>query len=264
MKKLSWIILVVSIIACQTQHSTDHFLNGKWIDLSYAFDEQTIYWPTSDKFALDTVSEGMTDGGYYYSAFSFCMAEHGGTHLDAPIHFAEGKHSTDEIPIERLIGDGVVIDVSENALGNPDYQVTVEDLTNWEEEYQSTIKGKIVLIKTGFGRYWPDPEKYMGTSDRGSGAVAKLHFPGISPEAAEWIVNNRNIKAIGLDTPSIDYGQSKLFEAHRILFEKNIPAFENVANLDQLPISGSTIFALPIKIKGGSGGPMRMVAFIPA
>ena len=109
----------------------------------------------------------------------------------------------------------------------------------------------------------PDLKKYLGTDERGAAAVAKLHFPGLDPAAARWITTNRSIKAIGLDTASIDYGQSTLFESHRILFEKNIPAFENVANLDQLPVKGFTIIALPMKIKGGSGGPLRIVAVIP-
>ena len=102
----------------------------------------------------------------------------------------------------------------------------------------------------------------MGTDERGPAAVAKLHFPGLHPDAARWLVANRQINAIGLDTPSIDYGQSTLFESHRILFEKNIPAFENVANLDQLPVKGFTVIALPMKIKGGSGGPVRIIAML--
>ena len=122
---------------------------------------------------------------------------------------------------------------------------------------------KIVLIRTGFGRYWPDREKYMGTAERGPQAVPQLHFPGIDPEAARWLVAERNVKAIGIDTPSLDYGQSTLFESHVALFADNIPGFENVANLDQLPLSGFSVLALPMKIHGGSGGPLRIVAVLP-
>ncbi|MBX2872060.1 MAG: cyclase family protein [Saprospiraceae bacterium] len=235
---------------------------GEWVDLTYPFDEQTIYWPTADKFRLDTVSEGMTDKGYYYSAFEFCAAEHGGTHLDAPVHFAEGKQSMDEIPIDRLIGDAVVIDISEQALKDKDYLVNVADFEAWETANGNLPDDAIVLLKTGYGKYWPDREAYMGTAEIGAEAVAKLHFPGLDPAAARWLVEQRKIKAVGLDTPSIDYGQSTLFESHQILFEANIPAFENVANLDRLPSQGSKVIALPMKIKDGSGGPLRIVALV--
>ena len=119
------------------------------------------------------------------------------------------------------------------------------------------------MLNTGSAQFWPDKIKYMGTENRGPEAVAELHFPGLHQDAAEWLVENRNIKAIGLDTPSIDYGQSTHFESHQILFERNIPAFENVANLNELPAKGAVVFALPMKIRGGSGGPLRIVAFIP-
>jgi kynurenine formamidase len=261
MKVRHLIILSFLFFSCH-KTNINPFETGSWIDLSYSFDENTIYWPTSASFALDTVYEGMTDKGYYYSAFAFCMAEHGGTHLDAPIHFSKGKQSTDEIPLTNLIGPSVVIDVSSRALQNPDYQISISDFKNWESEYNVSLNEKIVLIKTGYGQYWPDRIKYMGTDERGAEAVAKLHFPGIDPKAAQWIVDNRSIKAIGLDTPSIDYGQSTLFESHRILFKQNIPAFENVARLDQMPSTGALVFALPIKIKGGSGGPVRIVGWL--
>ena len=103
----------------------------------------------------------------------------------------------------------------------------------------------------------------MGTDKRGEQGVAELNFPGIHPEAAKFLATKRKIKAVGLDTPSIDFGGSKQFEAHQILFEKNIPGLENVANLDKLPIKEFHVIALPMKIKGGSGGPLRIVAFVP-
>ncbi|HEY4643237.1 MAG TPA: cyclase family protein, partial [Bacteroidota bacterium] len=120
----------------------------------------------------------------------------------------------------------------------------------------------IVLIRTGYGSFWPDREKYMGTPERGTEAVAKLHFPGLHPDAAKWLIDERSVKAVGLDTPSIDHGQSTQFESHVTLFEANVPAFENVANLDQLPVNGFTVVALPMKIRGGSGGPLRIIALV--
>lgn len=232
------------------------------IDLTYSFDSTTIYWPTEKGFRFEKGFEGMTPAGFFYTANSFAAPEHGGTHIDAPIHFAEGKHTVDAIPVQQLIGPGVLIDVSNKCEANRDYQVLIEDFVEWERKYGEMPKGCIVLMRTGFGKYWPDRTRYMGTDERGQQAVTKLHFPGLHPETAKWLVNSRSIKAIGLDTPSIDYGQSTRFESHVTLFSANIPAFENVANLDQLPERGFTVIALPMKIKGGSGGPLRAIAIV--
>lgn len=141
--------------------------------------------------------------------------------------------------------------------------MNVADFLAWEKENGQLPAGVIVLLRTGFGQYWPDKIKYMGTDERGPAAIAKLHFPGLHPEAAQWLSNQRKIHAIGLDTPSIDYGQSTHFESHQILFKADIPAFENLANLEQLPSTGIWVAALPMKIKGGSGGPLRIVALVP-
>jgi len=248
------------IIGCSQPHP---FPAGRWIDLSHDFSAETIYWPTAEPFKLDTVLAQRTSARFYYAANNFRAAEHGGTHLDAPIHFAEGRRTVDQIPLEQLIAPAVVIDVSEKAQADRDYQISVEDFAAWEIRYGPIPDKAIVLLHTGYGKFWPDRLKYLGTEKRGPDAVAELHFPGLHPEAARWLVANRQINAIGLDTPSIDYGQSKLFESHQILFERNIPAFENVAHLEQLPTIGALVVALPMKIKGGSGGPLRIVALMP-
>lgn len=229
------------------------------IDLTHAFSADSVYWPTADGFELKVEFEGMAEHGYY-SAYSFRAAEHGGTHIDAPVHFAKGKQSVDEIPLERLIAPGIVIDVSERVGDNADSLVSVADIERWEAQHGPIPVGTIVLLRTGWGRFYPDRKKYLGTDERGGEAVAKLHFPGLDPVAAQWLVQAREIAAIGLDTASIDTGQSSAFRSHHILFEAQIPAFENVANLDQLPATGFSVIALPMKIQGGSGGPLRIVA----
>ncbi|HKQ61213.1 MAG TPA: cyclase family protein [Candidatus Polarisedimenticolaceae bacterium] len=230
------------------------------VDLSYAFDEQTIYWPTASTFVLEGVAAGTTPGGYYYAANNYGAAEHGGTHIDAPIHFNQHGLTVDAIPPERLIGPGVVVDVSAACATDRDYLVKVADLEAWENAHGPIPDGAIVLLRTGFGRYWPDRERYLGTAERGPDAVPKLHFPGLDPTAASWLAESRSIGAIGLDTASIDHGPSTTFASHLRLFAANIPALENVANLDQLPADGFTVVALPMKIRGGSGGPTRIVA----
>ncbi|MBJ6368566.1 cyclase family protein [Snuella sedimenti] len=235
----------------------------KLIDLSHVFSDETIYWVTAKEFELDTVFKGQTDKGFYYSANNFCTAEHGGTHIDAPIHFAKKGQSVDEIPLENLIGNAIKVDVSSKALKNPDYLISVADFMNWEKTENIQIPdGSIVLLETGFSKHYPDKLKYLGTDKRGEAAIKELHFPGLSPEAATWLVENRNIHAIGIDTPSIDYGQSQYFKSHVILLSHNIPAFENITNLDKLPSKDFEVIALPMKIQGGSGAPLRIVAVI--
>jgi len=236
--------------------------SGKFIDLTHSFDEQTIYWPTEKGFELERGPAGVTEKGYYYAANRFCTAEHGGTHIDAPIHFFESRNTLDAIPLRQLIGHGALIDVSLKCAKDSNYQVVVDDLIQWERKHNARLDDVIVLLRTGFGTFWPSPVKYLGTEERGPQAVAKLHFPGLHHEAAQWLAQNRSVRAVGIDTASIDFGQSTHFQSHVALFEKNIPALENVANLDQLPETGFVVLALPIKIRGGSGGPVRIVGVL--
>ncbi|MGP1353923.1 MAG: cyclase family protein [Parasphingopyxis sp.] len=258
-------ILALMLGACATAPapSPASFADDRWIDLTHDLSEDSVFWPTANPFRHDTVFEGETEGGWYYSAYNIVTSEHGGTHLDAPIHFFEGAQTTDEIPLENLIGPAAVVDVSESALANRDYQFTVQDVLDWEAVHGRLPDGAILLFHTGYARFWPDAEAYMGTAERGEAAVSQLHFPGLSPELAQFLVDEREIRAVGLDTPSLDYGQTQDFMVHRILFADNIPGFENVAGLDQLPPLGATVIALPMKIRGGSGGPLRIVAHLP-
>jgi len=263
------LIFIISVVAllvysCQKAHSPAlEFPTGELIDLTHDFSSETIYWPTAEGFKLKTVFKGPTEKGYFYFSNNYMASEHGGTHVDAPNHFAYERKTVEQIPLEQLMGSVVVIDVSEKTINNRDYRIDTSDIESWEGKYGRIEDGSIVLLNTGYGKYWPDKEKYMGTSEVGADAIELLHFPGLHPDAAKWLVEERSIKAVGIDTPSIDYGQSEYFKSHQILFEKNIPAFENVANLDRLPPKGAFVIALPMKIKGGSGAPLRIVALIP-
>ena len=212
--------------------------SGRMIDLTHPFDAQTIYWPTEDGFKLVPEAAGVTEQGYYYAANRFTCAEHGGTHIDAPRHFSKDGQTVDEVPLERLVGPGRV-DVAKKCAADPDYQVTVEDFEAWERANNASLADRIVLIYTGFGSRWPDREKYLGTVEQGRAAVAKLHFPGLDPVAADWLVTKRHIRMIGIDTASIDHGQTRDFPTHQRLFRDNVPALENVAHLDQLPATAS-------------------------
>jgi len=136
---------------------------SKVIDLTYSFDEHTIYWPTAKPFQLETVSFAKTAAGYWYAANNICLAEHGGTHMDAPIHFAEGKRAADEVPVQQLIGPAVVIDVRVQAAKDADYRLSVADLEAWEKQHGRIPKGALVLMLSGWGERWPDKKRYLGT-----------------------------------------------------------------------------------------------------
>ena len=247
---------------CTFSAQAQDLLSGRLVDLTHPFNEQSVYWPTAEMFSKSEVFEGYTDTGHYYSAYNYSAAEHGGTHMDSPIHFAANGYTTDQVPVSQLIGPGIVIDVSAQASRDADYQITAADIKEFERKHGTIPKGAIVLFSTGRAALYPDRKAYMGTTERGEDAVAKLHFPGLGVEGANLLVS-RGISAVGLDTPSIDYGQSSDFATHVALMTNNIPAFENVADMSQLPPTGSTIIALPMMIEGGSGGPLRIVAHIP-
>lgn len=235
----------------------------KVVDLTYAFDDKTLYWPTSPTtFKLDRLSYGKTEAGFFYASNAFCTPEHGGTHLDAPIHFAEGKRTADQIPLEQLIGPAVVIDVSAKAAADPDYRLTAEDVRAWETKNGAIPKDSIVLLRTGWGKRWPDRKRYLG--DDKPGDASNLHFPSYGAEAARYLVEQRKVGVLGVDTASIDHGPSKDFIVHQIANGANVPGLENVANLESLPETGAWIIALPMKIAGGSGGPVRVVALVPS
>jgi kynurenine formamidase len=265
MKKMLMALVVIAVLttACSSSPQAVVFPTGDIVDLSHTYDSQAIYWPTAEGFQLRRDAAGITPAGYYYAANSFFTSEHGGTHIDAPVHFAEGHLTVDKIPVQQLIGPAVVIDVVQQSEKDPDYQVTTGDLQRFEQEHGAIPMDAIVLLRTGFSRRWPGAERYLGTTLRGEEGARALHFPGLHPDAARWIVANRRIRAVGIDTASIDHGRSTLFESHRALYEHDIPAFENLTALDRLPATGAYVIALPMKIGGGSGAPLRAVAILP-
>ena len=233
----------------------------KLVDLTYAFSAETHHWPTAKPFYLEKVSEGRTAGGFWYSSYNYGGSEHVGTHLDAPFHFAEGKWTTELIPLDRTIGAGFVIDIRRGAQKNSDYVLQLDDIRGWEKVHGRLPANAVVLIHSGWGSFWGDRKRYFGTDEPGN--VTDLLFPGLSAEAAEFLVKQRRVKAVGIDTPSIDHGPSRDFPAHQILGAANVPIFENVARLELIPPKGATVFAIPMKIQGGSGAPLRIFALLP-
>lgn len=232
------------------------------VDLSHSYGEDTLYWPTSPSdFEKTTLNNGMTEAGYFYSAFTVCTPEHGGTHLDAPIHFAADGASTEQIPLENLVAPAVVIDISEKATRDRNYRLSAEDVLAFETAHGRIGSGSMVLLRTGWSEHWPDARGYLG--DDTPGDASNLAFPGFGAEAVRLLVESRGVKLFGIDSASIDYGPSQDFMAHRIAAAAGATNLENLTNLDLLPATGAIVLALPMKIEGGSGGPVRVVGLVP-
>jgi len=234
---------------------------AKFVDLTHTLDQSTIYWPTESGFKFHYEHYGMTPGGYFYASGYFDSPEHGGTHMDAPLHFNRNGESVDKVPLTHVIGPAAVIDFSSRAARDPDATLSVDDIHKYEAAYGRIPPGAIVVARSGWGRFWPDRKQYMGTDKPGD--VAGLRFPGFSPEAVGFLLKHRNVVAIAIDTASMDPGVSKDFPVHRLWLGANRPGFENLANADRLPPSGATLFCAPMKIGGGTGAPARIFALLP-
>lgn len=256
------LLALLALCACTTTTRSIDLASAELVDLTWPFDEKTLYWPTSPStFEIKELAYGRTPGGYFYSSYAICTPEHGGTHLDAPIHFAEGRRTADQIPLRQLIAPAIVIDATTKTSSNADYRLTANDVRAWEQNHGAIEPGTIVLLRTGWGKRWPDRKAYFG--DDTPGSVENLHFPSYGEDAARFLVTERRVAALGVDTPSIDYGQSKDFIVHQVANGADLPGFENVANMEQLPARGFWVIALPMKIGKGSGGPLRIVAALP-
>jgi kynurenine formamidase len=256
-------VVVAAVAALATVQTRPTFdpADYRIIDLTHAYGPTTVFWPTAPTtFTLTREAYGTTPGGFFYAANSFCLPEHGGTHLDAPVHFGEGKRTAEQIPLEQLVARTVVIDVTAAAAADRHYRLTADDVARFEARHGRIAAGTIVLLRTGWSRHWPNAKAYLGDDTRGD--ASKLSFPSFGVDAARLLVSDRNVAALGIDTASIDYGQSTDFQVHRLAAAANVPGFENLTNLDQLPPTGAILAALPMKIEGGSGGPLRAISFV--
>lgn len=255
-------ILAVSLLVfCAVSSARAEIDERKLVDLTYQLDQETVFWPTNKPFTWEKTAWGKSVNGYWYASGVFSMSEHGGTHIDAPIHFGEGRLAVDEIPLQKLVAPAVVIDVRTAVEGDRDYRLMIRDIEAWETRYGRIPHGAVVLMLTGWGKGWPDKQRYLGTKTPSDPKT--LHFPGYSKEAAEFLVTQRKIDGIGIDTPSIDYGPSQDFIVHQIVNGANLYGLENIANLEKLPANGAILVSLPIKIRGGTGGPVRIIGILP-
>jgi kynurenine formamidase len=225
------------------------------LDLSYAINDKLVPWPGDEKWFEAKVNATVEKNGYFTR--SFWMLEHYGTHLDAPAHFPPGKTTVDRIPVKQLFGPTVVIDVRAEGAKDADYQLPPARVEEWEKRHGRIPEGAIVLLRTGWASRWPDGQKY-----RNQDAQGKMHFPGFSLEAAKLLVE-RKVSGLGCDTMSIDYGASGDFAVHHFALGAGLYHLENLADLSALPETGAFLVVAPIKLEGGSGGPVRVFALLP-
>lgn len=256
-------LIPIVLAFLSTQAAAFDVARYRLVDLTHAYDDQTLYWPSrpAAHFELERLAYGETEGGWFYSANRFCTAEHGGTHLDAPIHFARGKKTVNQLALGQLIAPAVRIDVRQQARNDRSYRLQVEDVLRFEQRHGPIRQGTIVLLHTGWSRHWPDRKEYFGSESRED--AGSLDFPSYGAEAARLLVEQRRVVLLGVDTASIDFGRSKDFMVHRIAAAANAAGLENLTRLEELPETGFTIIALPMKIRGGSGGPVRVIALVP-
>jgi len=260
-KRFAIAMMAGALAATTASAEMPHVNTAKIIDLTHTLDQRTIYWPTESGFKFHYEHYGMTPGGYFYSSGYFDAPEHGGTHMDAPLHFNRSGDPVNQVPLNQMIGPAAVIDFSERAAADPDATLSMDDIQKYEAAHGRIPDSAIVVARSGWGRFWPDRKRYMGTNKPGD--VAGLRFPGFSARAVSFLLKNRNVIAIAIDTASMDPGISKDFPVHRLWLGADRPGFENVANADKLPAAGAIIFCAPMKIGGGTGAPTRIFALLP-
>ncbi len=226
------------------------------VDLSHALNPQNPYWPGPGyaPFKYEIFATLEKDG---VLSGRFTMAEHTGTHLDAPNHFVTGQISVDKLPVQQLFVPAVVFDVRKKATENADYLLNPADVTAWEQAHGRIPQNAVVMMYTGWDERWTDFDQYKNADKNGT-----LHFPGFSPEAVKVLAEERNVAGIGIDTLSVDYGMSKDFAVHHYSHARGKYHLENVANLGSLPPTGVSVIVAPIKIENGTGGPARIFALI--
>ncbi len=264
MRPVTFAVALIAAILLVGVASSAVAQKQKLVDMTYPFSEESIYWPTDKPFTPTVVFKGISEGGWWYSSNEYAASEHGGTHVDASIHFFEKGRTIGQIPLQEWIGPAAKIDVTKKCLSDRDYQLSVRDILAWEKKHGRIPKGAWVIMYSGIdGRFYPNRKEVLGTEKTGKAAVAELHFPGFSPEAVTFLLTKRTITGIAVDTPSIDPGSSKDFRAHQAFCNAQKLALENIANLDRIPETGATLYVIPMLIQNGTGAPARVFAKLP-
>jgi kynurenine formamidase len=221
-------------------------------DLTHVLGPGFPAWPGSAPFTI-TQAVSYEKDGYYGSVLSYW--EHIGTHMDAPKHFSPEGLYVDQLAVENLVVPAAVVNISEKARANPDAEVTPDDILAYERRYGRLPDNAAVLMVSGWGARAGSAEQFRNADSGGT-----MHFPGFGKDAIEFLLTERRIAGIGVDTMSLDPGNSTTFAVHYTLLATNRWGLENVANLESIPPSGATIFVGAPKVAAGSGGPSRVMA----
>ena len=250
-------LLVISMLVagCASPIATHSTFPSNWrmVDLTHVLAPDVPTYTGAPGMESKTLATVEKQGVYINEV---TLLEHVGTHVDAPAHFAKDGIPIDRLPVEKLVLLAAVIDVSAAAAKNPDYAVTADDLQRWEQHHGPLSARHIVVVHTGWGARWPDPARYRNADEQGV-----MHFPGVSVEATRML-RTRGVPAIGIDTLSADPGAAKAFDAHKDFLGGGYHV-ENLANTDKLPEAGAVIAVAPLPLRGGSGSPARVIAFVP-
>jgi kynurenine formamidase len=226
------------------------------VDLSHVISPRIPLWPGDPKVVFKVVAT-MKKDGYYLR--SFTIGEHSATHMNAPNSFVSGNtEAITSYPPEQRVVPAVVIDARAQSAANADYQLTKQDVLNWEAKHGTIAPGSFVIMFTGWQDKWSDPKAFINQDAKGN-----LHFPGFAGATTKWLVSARQIAGVGIDTHGVDPGSDTSYATNTEMANTHKIAIECMTNLDKLPAKGATLVLAPLQLQNGSGSPMDIVAFVP-
>ncbi|WP_390824744.1 cyclase family protein [Anabaena subtropica] len=225
------------------------------IHLSHVIDPDIPQWPGDPQVEFTSVAQ-LPDDGYYLRRVS--LGEHSATHINAPNSFYQAGIGIDQYPAQSLVVPAVVIDIHAAAAVNADYRLTVDDVLAWEVQHGEIPLGHLVLLHTGWQNKWSDKNAFLNQDARGI-----MHFPGFGSDATQFLLDERQIAGVGIDTHGVDSGQDTSFATNRLVLAQQGIVLENLTNLHQLPAKGSTLAIAILRLRGGSGSPVGVLAFVP-
>ena len=225
------------------------------VDLSHLITPEIPLWPGDPRVEFKTVARLEKDG-YYLRRFS--IGEHSATHMNAPNSFHHQGAGIDAYAPQSLVQPAVVIDVRRQSRQNPDYIITSQDVIRWEKKYGRIKSKSIVIFYTGWQERWQSPKAFLNPDANGG-----LHFPGIGGQTTHFLLKQRNIAGVGIDTHGVDPGQDEQYATNTQILANNGIVLECLTNLHKLPPKGATLVIGLLRLHQGSGSPVSVLAFTP-
>jgi len=226
------------------------------VDLAHVISPDIPLWPGDPKVVFKTVAT-MENDGYYLR--SFTIGEHSATHMNAPNSFIDGDtRSITSYSPEQLVVPAAVIDLREKCASDPDYQLSRQDVLDWEGANGQLAPGTFVIMYTGWQDKWNDPTAFFNIDGKGN-----LHFPGFAGDTTKWLLSDRQIAGVGIDTHGVDPGLDTSYATNTQTTGAHKIVIECLGNLDQLPATGTTLVLGILRLKDGSGTPLSVMAFVP-